>query len=84
MLPVPPVIEEHGITDFTVLKGAEVRLPCETSGDPSPRVEWLKGRIPHKSSIETVTPPHASSRKSLKVLTVEVKVIFSVFWQYFY
>jgi len=61
MLPVPPVIEEHGITDFTVLKGAEVRLPCETSGDPSPSVEWLKGRIPDYSSIELVTPCHTLS-----------------------
>ncbi|XP_052788091.1 hemicentin-1-like [Mya arenaria] len=39
---VPPVIVEHGVTDFDVLKGDEVRLNCESSGDPQPLVEWKK------------------------------------------
>ncbi|KAK3592726.1 hypothetical protein CHS0354_007728 [Potamilus streckersoni] len=43
---IPPTILDKGVTDITVLKGQEVLLTCENTGDPTPFVEWKKDEAP--------------------------------------
>ena len=34
------------MTDTMFAPGADIRIPCETSGYPTPRVTWYKDNIP--------------------------------------
>lgn len=47
---VPPTLltlyEEDKLTDFSVVEGRGVVLPCSVSGDPRPDILWFKDESP--------------------------------------
>ena len=42
---VPPIIEDDGDVDLTVIQDRSIRLPCEVQGDPRPQITWTKNGV---------------------------------------